>query len=323
MGAEREDTDPNPKRVGTEPGLGKVSGQNPAAAPALPEVTEEGPPPVDFDALHAALGDPLDYEELPSGPALEKLDEVDELFEQDQQEEEDAAAATPVPPVGGRPRVGESSGRSSATYASARPHTIPPTRSPVEDLNAPPVIVAVDDNATVPSAPPQMTVPIGAAPHLAPFPGQPIPTSPRGGAAAPQPPGPSHPSSGPHPAAAVGGPALSHTPQPFPVIQRSSAPQLTMRMPDRPVNPRRAKTNTIVVRQRGPSTKQKLVAFMAMLLLVTACGIAVIIWRKPKLLGLDPGGTPSASSATRGRTASTCRSRRRCTRPTCRTPSRR
>jgi len=74
---------------------------------------------------------------------------------------------------------------------------------------------------------------------------------------------------------------------------------MTMRMPDRPVNPRRAKTPTIVMRPRGPSAKQKLVAFMAMLLIVTACGIAVIIWRKPGLLGLDSLAppTPSASAS--------------------------
>jgi len=68
----------------------------------------------------------------------------------------------------------------------------------------------------------------------------------------------------------------------------------TMRMPDRPpvppgaLNGRLGKTPTLVVRPRGPSAKQKLIAFMTMLLLVTACGIAVIIWRKPRWLGLDP-----------------------------------
>jgi hypothetical protein len=73
---------------------------------------------------------------------------------------------------------------------------------------------------------------------------------------------------------------------------------MTMRMPDRPVvNPRRAKTPTIVMRVRGPSAKQKLAAFMGMLVLVTACGIAVIIWRKPRLLGLDPLGAASASAS--------------------------
>jgi len=247
------------------------------------QAEDEGPPPVDFDALHAALGDPLDYDELPSGPAVEKgLDEPDDLL--------DSLESAP-----GKVRGGESSGRSSATYASSRPHTIPPTRAPNEDLNAPPVIVASDD--TVPSAPPQqMTVPLMT-------PGQP-PVGPgfRGGPPTPGGPlvvnapgsGPhlGHPSSGPHPSAAFLG-----TPPPMPALPRGMH-QMTMRMPDRPVNavnPRRQKTPTLVVRARGPSMKQKLVAFMAMLLLFTACGIAMIIWRKPRWLGLDP--SPSGSSS--------------------------
>jgi hypothetical protein len=73
---------------------------------------------------------------------------------------------------------------------------------------------------------------------------------------------------------------------------------MTIRMPDRPVNSRRGKTQTIVVRPRGPSTKQKLLAFMAMLVLVTACGIAVIIWRKPHWLGLDGFGGTAPSPTT-------------------------
>jgi len=210
-------------------------------------------------------------------------------------------------------RVGESSGRSSATYASARPHTIPPTRAPQEDPNAPAVIVATDTD-TVPSAPPQMTVPLAASPHAAQFTAGGL--LPGGAASAGAPPlvgpgsnphigaaagsgshgaAPAHPSSGPHaasPALGVGYPA---TPQPIPVQPRGG-PQMTIRMPDRPVNARRGKTPTIVVRPRGPSTKQRLLAFMAMLLLVTACGIAVIIWRKPHWLGLENlGGAPSAT----------------------------
>jgi hypothetical protein len=82
------------------------------------------PDVVDFDALHAALGD------LP-----------------------------PPAPTSSSPIVTESQGRSSATYSSTRPHAIPTTRPPPpEALNAPAVIVATDD--TVPSAPPRMTVPL-------------------------------------------------------------------------------------------------------------------------------------------------------------------
>ena len=310
MGAEREDTDPTASRSGTEPGLGKASGPTPAAAAAAPPpppppvVEDDGPPPVDFDALHAALGDPLDYEEMGAGPALEKGSPSEDLL--------DGIEGGDELPTGPGVRVGESSGRSSATYASARPHTIPPTRAPIEDPNAPAVIVATDTD-TVPSAPPQMTVPLAASPKAAQFTaGGLLP----GGAASPGgpprvPPGsnphiggpgsgshgaaPAHPSSGPHPASPSLGVGYPNTPQPIPVQPRGG-PQMTMRMPDRPVNARRGKTPTVVVRPRGPSTKQRLLAFMAMLLLVTACGIAVIIWRKPHWLGLDTlGGSPSAT----------------------------
>jgi hypothetical protein len=303
MGAEREDTDPTANRVGTEPGLGKSSGATAAATTTRTTTEDEAPPPVDFDALHAALGDPLDYEEMPSGPALERGHgeaDADDLLDSLEPAVDGAAHGKAL-------RVGESSGRSSATYASARPHTIPPTRAPAEDPNAPAVIVA-NETDTVPTAPPQMTVPLAATPHGPAFGGAPPMTAPMAGpsgsnphlgAAASGPHGAAHPSSGPHPSAGERPertPGYPHTPQAFPVQQRG-IPQMTMRMPDRPVNPRRGKTPTIVVRPRGPSAKQKLVAFMAMLLLVTACGIAVIIWRKPRWLGLDSlGGGPSATT---------------------------
>lgn len=290
MGAEREDTDPTAKRNGTEPGLGKAS----AGKPGAPSAPDDAPPPVDFDALHAALGDPLDYVEMGSGPALEKGNPSDDLLDDLEAAEELA--------TGPGLRIGESSGRSSATYASARPHTIPPTRAPIEDPNAPAVIVATDTD-TVPSAPPNMTVPLAASPHAAHFAGVPgvapgsnphmpaMGSGPHGAA-------PAHPSSSPHPAARSLGASYPYTPQPIPVQPRGG-PQMTMRMPDRPLNARRGKTPTIVVRPRGPSTKQRLVAFMAMLLLVTACGIAVIVWRRPHWVGVElPFGAPAVAPTT-------------------------
>jgi hypothetical protein len=303
MGAEREDTDPTASRSGTEPGVGRTKASGPTPAVPAHTVDDEAPPPVDFDALHAALGDPLDYQEMGSGPALEKGTPGDDLLDSIEAGGEEL-------PTGPGVRVGESSGRSSATYASARPHTIPPTRASLEDPNAPAVIVASDTD-TVPSAPPHMTVPLAASPHAAQYsaggllPGGPplgVPGSnPHIGAAAgsgPHGAAPVHPSSGPHPASPALGPGYPHTPQPIPVQPRGG-PQMTIRMPDRPVNARRGKTATIVVRARGPSTKQKLLAFMAMLLLVTVCGIAVIIWRKPRWLGLDSlgGGSSATTSA--------------------------
>jgi len=238
----------------------------------------DGPEAVDFDALHAALGDPLELDELPPA-AIEGEDE--ELLE------------------GVEERVGESSGATNAAYASTRPRTIPRSYAPNEDLNAPPVIVASED--TVPSAPPNMTVPV-AHPHAlghtpqsgVPFIAGPPASNPAGRA----PSGPQHigqPISGPHPNATPNYPGV-------PPANQRGAPQLTMRMPERPLvpgalNPRRGKTPTLVVRPRGPSAKQKLVAFMAMLLLVTACGIAVIVWRRPRLLGLDAPAPPAPSAA--------------------------
>src|SRR5688572_11641564 len=104
MGAEREDTDPTPLKGGTEPGLGPKR-SNGAASGVEPSKNQE-PAPVDFDALHAALGDLPQ----PTGSVPPKL-------------------------------AGDSEGRSSATYSSARPHTIPPTHEP-PDLDAPAVIVS-------------------------------------------------------------------------------------------------------------------------------------------------------------------------------------
>jgi hypothetical protein len=255
MGAQREDTDPTPQKGGTEPGIGPPSATNGSSQEAPTE-----PEPVDFDALHAALGaveEPIvvarrrsvpDTEPPPADPTLPPPPEP-----------------TPTPTQ----RVGESQGRSSAQYASARPHTIPPTRAPDEPPDIPAVIVATDD--TVPAAPPAMTTPLGAPPP-------PMP----------------QPASGPHQAAqSQSQPSYPFTPQPFPV--QRMPPQPTIRMPERP---RRPKQQTIVVRKRGPSAIQKLAAFMAMLLLVTAVGIAVIIWRRPGWLGIDAfqlGGEPSAA----------------------------
>ncbi|MBS2016769.1 MAG: hypothetical protein JST00_28045 [Deltaproteobacteria bacterium] len=248
MGAEREreKTDPTSKG-GTEPGLGP--GSDPNTAPTIEDTL---PPPVDFDALHAALGDPLDLDDLP--PAAH---EVERALE-----------------------TGDSSGRSSATYASARPHTIPPTRAPSEDLNAPAVIVAADALDTVPSAAPKMTIPMraGLTPPLGPHGMMPNHGS---------------PSSGPHPAANAAFPATP--PQGFPA--QHGGPQLTVRMPERPIN-RRPKSPTIVVRPRGPTPRQKLVAFVAMLLLFTACGIAVVIWQRPAWVGLEgPAKSPASAAA--------------------------
>lgn len=119
MGGEREDTDASPTR-GTDQGS-----KNARSAEATTE-----PAPVDFDALHAALGD---------------LPRVD-----------DRASSS------SHKAAADSHGRSNAAYASAKPHPIPTSKAPQDDPDAPAVIIAVDD--TIPVAPPKMTVPLGTPP---------------------------------------------------------------------------------------------------------------------------------------------------------------
>ena len=259
MGAERpsglshpETIEPSParKKRNTDPGVGPPSGEGAVAAAHVPvSQDDDAPTPpdvVDFDALHAALGD------------------------------------LPPPPTSSSPTIGESQGRASATYSSSRPHTIPPTRAPqADELNAPAVIVQAED--TVPTGPPQqMTVPMAGAP-------------PFGGPA----------SSGAHPAAAIARPVTPSrpfTPEPFaasavaqaqaqahapapgqPPPAMASGPEKVRTLPLAP--PRRPRTPTIVVRTRGPTKQQKLLVFMAMLLVFVGGGIAFLIYGKH--LGID------------------------------------
>lgn len=197
---------------------------------------------VDFNALHAALGD------------------------------------LPPPPTSSTPNLGttDSSGKNNAQYASARPHTIPPTRAPAAaDLNAPSIVVADDPPQSVPNMPianpvnpaAQMTIPMNS-PILsgvgAVSPG-PMPVAGQLG----RPPSPSHPFDPRYPA--------------------SDNVQQTMHMPGRPVAPipRRPRSPTMVVRARGPSGKKKALVFIAMLLLVVGIGVGIIVVVQPAGLNLD------------------------------------
>ncbi len=229
------------KKRNTAPGVGPPSGEG-AAAPAHAPVShdDDAPTPpdvVDFDALHAALGE------------------------------------LPPPPTSSSPSIGESQGRPSATYSSARPHTIPPTRAPIADeLNAPPVIIQTED--TVPTGPPQqMTVPMASAP-------------PYGGPAGPRPVGMARPESPNGPFAAT---AVVQPPAPMPDPR-------VLPMPP----PRRPRTPTIVVRTRGPTKQQKLLVFMAMLLVFVGGGIAFLVYGKQLGLDIDfdlkPRARPSATA---------------------------
>ncbi|AKV01170.1 hypothetical protein AKJ09_07833 [Labilithrix luteola] len=219
---------------------------------------------MDFDALHAALGvgEHAQGAVRPREPSVGASEVLDEI----------AAEIAP--------RVGESSGRTNAHYASSRPHTIPPTRAPVEDPNVPAVIVdeppVADDLQT--------TTPIAAPMARRAASSGSIPTSGRTGTALlpkaliPEPaPPPSQPLTPP--------PFSAQAAQTGPSVMKHTVPMVN--------RPRRPRAQTIVVRRRGPSAKQKLLAFVSMLVLVTCCGIAVIVWRKPSWIGLSAGVTPT------------------------------
>jgi len=198
---------------------------------------EAEPEVVDFDALNAALG------------------------------------ALPPPGAPSSPQLADSEGRSSATYSSARPHAIPATRAPVE-LNAPAVIVAAEE-PTVPSGPPQMTVPL--------TPGGGIPVAPRTG---PLPHGPQNPYAGEQYVAV----AQQHPPSDNIHVGHT----VPMANPQRP---RRPKTPTIVVRPRGPSKTKKLLVFVALLVVFVVGGTALLVLRPPAGLGFGAKAKPSASPA--------------------------
>lgn len=219
---------------------------------------------VDFNALHAALGD------------------------------------LPPPPTSSTPNLGgavTSDGKNNATYASARPHTIPPTRAPAVDPHAPSIVVA-DDLGPPPSSVPNMpigtpTAPIVASAQMTIPMGSPIMSG--VGAVSP----------GPMPVAPLGRPpSPSH---PFdPRFPAQDAVQQTMHMPGRPVAPipRRPRAPTMVVRARGPSGKKKALVFIGMLLLVVGIGLGVIIVVQPAGLNLDvilgrPAATGPANGARR------------------------
>jgi hypothetical protein len=228
------------------------AGTIPRAAP-VPE-----PTPVDFDALHAALGEGS-REAAPPAAAPPP-----------------AAMAKPARPV-----AADSQGRSSATYASSRAQA-PPAAHVDADLAAPAVIIAPED--TVPAAVPQMTTPL-APPVL----GLNHPAS------GPHQVGP--PSSGGMRAVSPHAPT-GNTPQAFNPAALGLPPvrpgqvALTMRMPERP---RRPRTPTVVVRPRGPSARQKFFVFSIMLLLVSLIGLGIVVWRAPQLFGF---GTKPPATAT-------------------------
>jgi hypothetical protein len=189
---------------------------------------------VDFDALHAALG-----------------------------------AVAPAPSSSGD-AVSDSEGRSSATYASARPHAIPKGHASHDDPNTPAVIVLADD--TVQTGPPIM---MGAG-RL----GRPI-------------------SSGPLPVApSRTDPPVQVRTEPFPAMAQAQAfvdPKLTLRMAERP---RKRHTVTVALPSRGPTNQQKFMVFVAMLVVVVAGGISALVYYEPAVLNAFHGGAQRAPGIT-------------------------
>lgn len=159
-------------------------------------------------------------------------------------------------------------GDPSSGSGRPRAHTIPPAHVPTDDPDAPLVMVARDD--TVPSAPPRMTTPLAPAVRQSFRPSLPTPDSL----------GRDHPDFSPGAA--------------FP----RRVPSMTARMPDRPMHPGRGRIPTVVLRPVGPSSRQQLLVFLSMLLLVIACGIGVVLWREPSLIGFESTpGTPAAHAS--------------------------
>jgi hypothetical protein len=245
---------------GPTPESARTAAAQPVAKPPVPgraATPAAANGAVDFDALHAALG----ANDEASGKRLPATSDPDAV-----EVELDSAPDN----------LAESLGRSNASYASSKPHVVKAATRPNEDLAAPAVIVAHD---TVPGGPPNMTMPLGT-PQTPPA-GQPI-SGPHVAAA---------PSSGQHAVGPAGAGYPATPPEGFSPVR---APRQTVRMD---VRPRRPKAMTVVVRPRGPSTGQKIGAFVGMLLLVIACGVAVIVWRKPMWLGFAPVPTEPAPTA--------------------------
>jgi hypothetical protein len=259
MGVERKDgeTGSTPRTRKTDPGVGPASvphTREDAGAAANGHSSSEGGDPsvgadvVDFDALNAALGPP---------PA----------------------------PSPSSPSVSDSQGRSNATYASA-PHAIPTTRAPVDERHTPAVIVdgeveqsdqevrvtpppiivlpqqapLLDVQDTLPTAPPDMTLPMPPGGGGVVITSGGVPIAGTGSSGAPQ-----------------SSQAVSPNPQEIVAF--------TLQMPDRP-RPR-PRTPTMALRTRQPTWVQKVIVFVAMLFVFVAGGIAFLIYYKPPGLRID------------------------------------
>jgi hypothetical protein len=189
----------------------------PNGIPALPQVSNgQVGDVVDFDALNAALG-------------------------------ASAVAAAKV----SRPVVADSAGRSSATYASARPHTIPKSKF-VPDPNVPAVIV----DETPPRKDDEEVHTTRMRPSGSDIPAYTIRMRQSGG---------------------VKTMPYQATPAPPPAYTAPAVPvEPTVPVPRRPQH-----RPTVVLRERPPSSVSKVAVFIGLLVVVVAAGIAVLLYLRP------------------------------------------
>lgn len=168
-------------------------------------------------------------------------------------------------------RTGESGGRANAFYAPARPHAVPAAHSPTEDPRAPAVIINDEiDEKTLPdisSVSPLVHDTLPGSDEL----DTTIPFANGVQARPPRPPGPMVGRREPSP--------LDRTQ----VLPRTKAAQ-SMR-------------KTTMILKKGPSSRDKLLAFVGVLILTTACGIALIAWKKPEWFGIGKAAVDRAPSS--------------------------
>jgi hypothetical protein len=192
----------------------------PNGVPAVEQVSN-GATVVDFDALNAALGASA------------------------------AAAAAPR----GAPVVADSEGRSSATYASTKPHSIPKSKF-VADGNVPAVIVDETPRPTDEEEPTIRTARMRPSEHDLPV--YTVRMRQSGGVKT----------------------------VPYTASPSATTPYTAPAVAVEPLGPNARRPShrpTVVVRKRRPSSVHKVAVFMAFLVVVVAAGIAVLLYFRPSL----------------------------------------
>lgn len=174
--------------------------------------------------------------------------------------------------------TGQSAGHPRAHYAPKAPHAIPPRKAPATPPPKAPIILADDvEDKTVPDMTPlfglrdtevkgddaSTTVPLGKPREKAPPP-------------VPAPPAPA--------VQAVTGVLVPSRPRSMEKTQIVARPRA-----------KRPASATRILR-RGPSTQDKILAFIGVLIFMTACGIAIIAWQRPTWFGIGSKRTPTKTN---------------------------